>query len=159
MYFGRPELSHKKIAEKLDVNDKTVSYWLRNPRRFYPYIDETALQRALEGNKKCFDALTIWERDLFWDGLQKKRMSMGRKAWMEWVQNFAGLLGFKEGGQIGDALHKRYWRWIQVQTRSAPTGPRAARAGACSPQGSLRKEELHIGGARARSSIGRAADF
>lgn len=123
--LDNPELSCVKIAEKLGLNKATVSYWLRFDR-FIPYIDEVALERALEGDRGCFLALTIWERDLFWDGLQKRRMAMRRKAWQEWVRNFAQCLGLDDGGQIGDALYKRYgagFRYRPVQLRLA----RAAR--------------------------------
>lgn len=102
----RPELSQKKLGRKLGLNPASVSYWLRH-ERFSPYIDEIALERALEGNRSAYDGLTLWERDLFWDRLQAQRMSMGHKAWMDWVHVFAGRLGM-EGGDIGDRLYKRY---------------------------------------------------
>lgn len=103
----QPELSCVKIAEKLDLNKATVSYWLRYDR-FVPYIDEIALERALEGDRACFEGLTLWERDLFYDALQRRRLSMRRKAWEEWVRNFAQCIGLNDGGQIGDSLYKRY---------------------------------------------------
>lgn len=90
------------------VSLATVSAWLHRPERYHPFIDEVAIMRALEGDRHVFDALTIWERDVFYDALQAKRMSMDINAWIEWVQLYAGRLGFPDGGNVGDRLHCRY---------------------------------------------------
>lgn len=97
-----------RISRKVEgISLATISRWLGYPERFFPWIDEICIERALEGDRGAFDALTIWERDLFWDRLQAKRMSMKARAWEEWVHIYAGRLGMK-GGDIGDRLHKRY---------------------------------------------------
>lgn len=50
-----------KTAEILGTSRETITYWVRQPAKFDPYLDDIAIERALLGERKVFENLTRWE--------------------------------------------------------------------------------------------------
>ena len=48
-------------ARKLGIEEAKVRWWLSNPGRNDPYLDMVAVERALLGERKVYQALTRWE--------------------------------------------------------------------------------------------------
>jgi transcriptional regulator with XRE-family HTH domain len=107
LHEDEPTWSHKKLAEELGIAHARVSRWLRESHRWFPWIDDICIERALEGDKSAYEALTNWEVPIFWEKLNAKRMSMAHAQWQHWVHIYAGRMGMV-GGDIGDRLHKRF---------------------------------------------------
>jgi hypothetical protein len=106
------------------VSVATISRWLADPARFHPYIDEICVERALEGDRGAYDALTVWERPLFYDGLQKIRMSMRLRRWHEWLPVFAARLDMTSR-ELGALIYKRHgagFAYRPTHYRAAPSG-------------------------------------
>lgn len=65
-------LNHTQIAKKTGCSLVQVRRWLADPDKYSPYIDDVAVERALGGDRKVFEALTDFERGAFWAGFDKK---------------------------------------------------------------------------------------
>lgn len=61
-----PELSYAKVAERAGTTANKAYRWLTQPERFSPWIDETAIQRALDGDRAVFKNLSVYELTEFW---------------------------------------------------------------------------------------------
>lgn len=62
---------YRKTARLLDLNEKTVREWVKNPAQFDPYLDYIAIERALLGERKVYQALTRWEKDEVYAKIQE----------------------------------------------------------------------------------------
>lgn len=58
-------------AMELGISPDAVRYWISNPAKFDPYIDEIAVERALLGERKVYENLTRWEADVVYEKLQE----------------------------------------------------------------------------------------
>lgn len=58
-------------AKELGLSPSAVRYWISNPGRFDPYIDDIAVERALLGERKVFKNLTRWEEDVVYERIQQ----------------------------------------------------------------------------------------
>lgn len=54
--------SLRAAARAGNTRPNSAKLWLAHPEKFDPYLDETAIVRALEGEKEVFRNLTVWER-------------------------------------------------------------------------------------------------
>lgn len=99
----RDGLSYAAIGRKVDIDAETVRRWLNNPARFDPVHDEVALKRAIEGERRVYDNLTLWERDEFWSRIAHKRRTSHHREWCEWESDFSYKIGLSVHA-IGDAL-------------------------------------------------------
>jgi hypothetical protein len=64
--------SNAVIGRTLGVDRRVVGHWFNEPEKFDPYFDEVALERALAGERKVFDALTIYEADEFYRRVEER---------------------------------------------------------------------------------------
>lgn len=55
-----------RIAQIVGSTRGTVVKWLKHPEKFSPYIDEVAMERALNGDRLVFENLSLVERREFW---------------------------------------------------------------------------------------------
>lgn len=58
-------------AQELGISPGVVRYWISNPGRFDPYLDEIAIERALLGERKVFKNLTCWEEEVVYQKVQE----------------------------------------------------------------------------------------
>jgi len=89
------------IGEELGVSRSTVRHWLDNPSRFSPVIDEVAINRALEGDRKVFKNLTAFESKIFWE----KSVEISDATEMEYEPTSTGAVHYNPRKQfIADCL-------------------------------------------------------
>jgi hypothetical protein len=65
-------LSFNEIGRRLDISRNTISNWLRDPARYSPYIDEVAMERCLQGDRKVFENLSMWELREFYERVRNR---------------------------------------------------------------------------------------
>lgn len=65
-------VSVPRIAALVGRPENTVYAWIYHPERYDPYIDQVAVERALSGDRKVFDNLTLYEADEFYDRLEAR---------------------------------------------------------------------------------------
>lgn len=80
------------ISREVGISEATVKRWLSNPTYFDPHLDEVALHRAMEGDRKVYLNLTYWERPEFFRRLARIRCEVGY-AWRWYIGTLAELLG------------------------------------------------------------------
>jgi hypothetical protein len=84
------------IAKLTGLNEDRVMRWIRNPKKFSPYIDETAMMRALEGERRVYDNMSMFEKEEFW-----------RRAYAKSIRSF------EESFHDPDSFNKNVW---QIET-------------------------------------------
>lgn len=62
----------REIADAVGRRERTIWFWLSNPHRYDPYFDEVALERAMNGERKVYDRLTVFEMEEFYNRLEAR---------------------------------------------------------------------------------------
>lgn len=101
----------------------TINWYLSRPDRFDPYLDEVALKRALAGERKVFEHLTVFELDEFYRRIERRlevepyddkihasefgtKKSRGTRSTF-WLHDLEQLLGLSRG-RMARALRRRH---------------------------------------------------
>lgn len=98
-------LSGYRISKITGLSSDTVAKWLKYPNKFSPHLDEVALERALNGDRRVFDSLSNYERRVFW----QRAGDLSWRSYIEtktdkdqgyernpWVNELAARLGYEE---------------------------------------------------------------
>jgi hypothetical protein len=95
-------LSAYAIAKITPHRNETVTKWLKDPGKWSPYLDEIAMSRALSGDRKVFQNLSLMEAQEFWQRAARKSHESHLWAVKDkdtasqnpWAEEMADLLGW-----------------------------------------------------------------
>jgi hypothetical protein len=94
-----------EISRVIDVSKSQVRVWIQNPQRFSPYIDEIAVKRALDGDRKVYENLSRVEQEEFLrrsrvisqQDLKENHYNEDTGAGFSWISQLESMLGVAPG--------------------------------------------------------------
>jgi hypothetical protein len=102
--------SINKAAAAAGVHWNSAQRWLAKPKKWDPFLDEVAIDRAMQGEYEVYKALTYWETIEFYQRLLIKRDALGGQS-LEW-SHFKRMV--REGIGLSEAaLNSNLDRWTQ----------------------------------------------
>jgi len=69
-------MNNSQVAKATGTTREQVRRWWSFPEKYSPYLDEIAIERAINGDRKVFEALTDFERHEFWMRFIKRANSV-----------------------------------------------------------------------------------
>lgn len=90
-------MTYAAIARAVNIDSDTVRRWIVDPTHFDPYYDEVALKRALEGERKVYDALSYWEFYELYRRIARLKRSMSHQEWREFVGDYCAKVDLSLG--------------------------------------------------------------
>jgi predicted transcriptional regulator len=70
-YLSERGMSNRDIAKKLGFSRQAVTKWVKNPQHHSPFIDDIAIDRAINGDVEVYNNLSRWEYIEFWKEVRR----------------------------------------------------------------------------------------
>lgn len=74
--------TNRAIAQVISVSPAQVGQWTAHPEKFSPFVDEIALERAMEGDRGAYESFSYKEQEIFWEKMTRYMLPQSGAA--EW---------------------------------------------------------------------------
>jgi hypothetical protein len=107
VYLLREEgASTAEITNKVGISRASFWRWIGKPAKYDPWLDEIAIVRALGGDVKVYDNLTVFEHQEFTRRVRFLTQALSSEGWTEYMGEVKRLLGERRWR----AIDRKLWR-------------------------------------------------